>query len=283
MDIKFHCDEKNNFKECEKVRAFLYTDYQIEPHNHDFYEINIVLRGHGTHKISNASFEAKIGDVFTIPPGVIHAYCNTQQFDIFHILIKKDFIYYNRKESADVPGFLQLTEIEPFLRRHCANKMFLHLSRNELEYLKYDLNAIDEKNIGYSAKSSPLKEHTVWKILYTFSELLYRQINFDKKKNAAKYEKYIFNILEYIHKNYDKKITLETLCEKFYLTRSTLLRNFETICHCSPTQYINNYRCKKALEMSENTDLSKTQIAHSCGFYDLSHMQRAFAKSKQLP
>ena len=36
VDIKFHCDEKNNFKKEISVRAFTYTDYSIEMHNHDF-------------------------------------------------------------------------------------------------------------------------------------------------------------------------------------------------------------------------------------------------------
>ena len=52
------------------------------------------------------------------------------------------------------------------------------------------------------------------------------------------------------------------------------MRSFDTICGMTPAQYLNDYRCKKAIEMMEHTDLSKTEIAHSCGFYDLSHMER---------
>ena len=78
-----------------------------------------------------------------------------------------------------------------------------------------------------------------------------------------------------MHKNYSEKITLDKLCKKTYLSRSTLLRNFYDICGCMPIEYLNNYRCKCAVEMLENhPELSKTQIAHNCGFYDLSHMNR---------
>ena len=88
MDIKFHCDSKQNFKnEHQQVRAFLYTDYSIEPHNHDFYEMNIIMRGKGTHKIEKACFSAETGDVFMIPPMKVHSYYDTEDLDVYHILL----------------------------------------------------------------------------------------------------------------------------------------------------------------------------------------------------
>ena len=62
------------------------------------------------------------------------------------------------------------------------------------------------------------------------------------------------------------------------MSRSTLLRNFKDLCGISPNQYINNYRCKKALELFETLKYTKTEIAHLCGFYDYSHMERGLKK-----
>ena len=74
------------------------------------------------------------------------------------------------------------------------------------------------------------------------------------------------------------KITIDLLCEKSFLSRSTFLRSFHNVCGCTPMEYVNSYRCKKALEMMDSTCFSKTEIAHSCGFYDLSHMERTVKK-----
>ena len=272
MDIKFHCSEKANFpEEHSKVRAFLYKDYAIEPHNHDFYEINIVMNGTGVHKIENSSFKVRMGDIFVIRPMVVHAYYDTHDLDVFHILLKKEFVSSNMSEAIGIDGFLQLMEIEPFLRHHFSEKIFLHYSYKQLNVLKTDLNVIDEKFASKSPEA--LKEHTVWKILYMLSGALNEHIS--SKSGTNKYEQAIISLLEYIHKNYDEKITLEMMSKRTYLSRSTLLRAFYDMCGCTPMQYLNKYRCERAAEMLESTGgLSKTQIAHCCGFYDLSHMNR---------
>lgn len=284
MNIKFHCSEKSNFpNENQKIRAFLYKDYSIESHNHDFYEINIVMHGTAVHNIEDNAFGVQTGDIFVIPPMTVHSYYNTQNLDVFHILLKKEFISSNMKEAMNVDGFIQLFEIEPYLRSHFEDKMFLHYSRSQLNSLQTDLNIIDENTKYDFNRPEVLKEHTTWKIIYMFAGALYEHINSSKKIKSHKYEQSIIFILEYMHKNYSEKITLDTLCKKTYLSRSTLLRNFYDICGCMPIEYLNNYRCKCAVEMLENhPELSKTQIAHNCGFYDLSHMNRMLKTNQKF-
>ncbi len=280
MDIKFHCGIERNFHyKWQQVRAFLYSDYSIEPHTHDFYEMNIVVSGKGKHQIENACFDVKTGDVFIIPPMTVHAYFDTKALDVYHILLRKNFILDNQKESASIPGFLQLVEIEPFLRQHFSGEVFLHLSQNQLMQLKNELSFIEEHNAFDTEEMAPLKNHITWKILYWFSYLLFKQVHKEDKKSLNKYDIEIIKILEYIHKNYMDKITIDLLCKNSFLSRSTFLRSFRNVCECTPMEYVNRYRCKKALEMLDNSNLSKTEIAHSCGFYDLSHMERTM---KQL-
>lgn len=278
MDIKFHCDSERNFKnEYQQVRAFLYTDYSIEPHNHDFYEINIVVKGKGKHQIESTCFDVKVGDVFMIPPMTVHAYFDTDELDVYHILLHRNFIRDNQKEAANIPGFLQFVEIEPFLRQHFSSEMFLHLSHIQMIQLKSDISFIDDNNLDIEDLMA-LKNHTAWKILYWFSNLLFKQMYKGDEKKLKKYDFEIIKILEYIHQNYEKKITIDLLCKKSFLSRSTFLRNFSNICECTPMEYVNRYRCKKALEMIDNTCFSKTEIAHCCGFYDLSHMERTIKR-----
>ena len=274
MDVKFHCNTKNNFRnEWQQVRAFLYSGYKIEPHNHEFYELNIIFNGTGTHQIENNHFSVKRGDVFVIPPMVVHSYYDTKDLEVYHILIKKKFILNNQEEALKMPGFIQFMEIECFLRQHFANSMFLHLTQRQMLMLQQELYFIDDKNFeGEEFKS--LKSHAIWKILYWLSYLLSEQMQIKKTVTLSKYESGIILALEYIHQNFSERITIESLCKKVFLSRSTFLRNFSSVCGCTPGFYINNYRCKKAVDLIENSGLSKTEIAHRCGFYDLSHMEK---------
>lgn len=277
-DIEFHCGEKYNFPNPNNlVRAFLYTDYSIQPHSHDFYEINIIMNGSGIHRIENSHIKARKGDVYVIPPKALHSYYDTHNLDVYHIIIHKDFIWKNMQEAEKVRGFLHLTEIEPFVRGRFSEKSFLHLDEMDFMALRRELDFIEEKGIYDKEELVALKNHTVWKIIYWFSHLM--SLRLDKNSFAVnRYEQAILDTLEYIHNNLQEKITVELLCKRVYLSRSTFLRNFQAICQCTPMQYLAKYRCQKALDMLNNSPYSKTQIAHSCGFYDLSHMEKTIKK-----
>ena len=280
MDIKFHCVTEKNFKNHKQmVRAFLYTDYEIEPHNHDFYEMNIVFNGSGLHQIEKESFRVKIGDVFVIPPDTVHAYYDTNDLDVYHILFKKEFVLSNKDEAIRVPGFLQFMEIEPFLRQNFSRGLYLNLSNTNLAQLKQDIIFMDDENFTDECMY-PLKNHTLRKILYWLSYLFDKQMNNEKNVRNGYHEPQIMQALEYIHQNYGERITIEKLCTLSYLSRSTFLRAFSEICNCTPMKYLSDYRCKKAAEMLIEGIGSKTEIAQKCGFYDLSHMKKILDKRK---
>ena len=279
MEIKFHSSNANWFdRGIENVRAFVYENYSIEPHDHDFYEMNIVLSGSGKHVIEGREVSVGKGDVFVIPPKTVHSYYDTLELDVYHVLIHKDFMLKNREEAQKIPGFLQFTEIEPFLRANAAASMILHLSQKKLMELKSELSLIEDGGSYDTKELLPIKMHTALKIIYSLSYALYQQLNNEQEISKNKYEYAIIRTLEYIHKNYPEKITLEMLCKMTYLSRSTFLRSFGQICSSTPMEYLNRYRCKKAKELLDTDLYSKTEIAHRCGFYDLSHMERILKK-----
>ena len=246
-------------------------------HNHTFYEVNIVLHGTGIHCIENASVPVQRGDVFVIPPTVAHAYQDADKLEVYHILLQRNFVEKNRAEADNVPGFLQLIEIEPFLREKYTDTRFLHLQEMQLLHLENDLQILDVNSLSAQQICKELKYHTVWKLLYWFSFLLQQQTEL-RPTTLVKYEKEILFALEYIHLHYAERIVLENLCKYVFLSRSTFLRAFQEICGVTPNAYLNRYRCKKAQWLLENTNCTRTEAAHSTGFYDLSHMERTLKK-----
>lgn len=208
----------------------------------------------------------------------VHAYYDTKELDVYHVLLHKSFITSNREEASKMPGFLQFTEIEPFLRANATKKTFLSLTPVQLTSVRNELEFIEENGEYDTDELLPLRKHTAWKILYYLSYLLGKQSGNKQKISKNKYEYAIINTLEYIHGNYSERITVEQLCKMTYLSRSTFLRSFYDMCSCTPIAYPNKYRCQKATEMIDRAEVSKTEIAHKCGFYDLSHMERFLKK-----
>ena len=279
MQIR-HCEETRIFKPNQYVRAFTYTEYTIDPHDHYFYEMNIVLDGTGIHQIEDKCFQVKRGDVFVIPPMTVHSYFNTEHLEVYHILFKNEFIKKNETESVKVPGYLKLMEIEPFLRKNCSDKMFLHLTPSQIIEIQSNLKFIDRKSVFYDTSLFPLHEHTAWKIIYYLSYLLEKQTADEQGDTKTNYKHQVLDTLEYLNGHFSEKITIPELAKRVFLSRSTFLRSFNAVCGCSPIEYLNQYRVKKAIELMNQSAMSKTEVAHACGFYDLSHMERSFKKSE---
>lgn len=119
-------------RENEYIRSFVHHNYSIGYHNHSFYELNIVLSGRGRHYIEQMSCEAKKGCVFIIPPNIRHAYTNEGDFNVYHLLIHRDFFNDCFQEFLKTVGFSLLFETEPYLRAQYHENMFLILSETEL-------------------------------------------------------------------------------------------------------------------------------------------------------
>ena len=282
--VRFRSNIDYHFYEQDaQIRAFTYRNYAVVPHAHEFYEVNIILSGHGVHQIEEKTVEVHAGNVFVIPPDIIHTYRDTHQLDVFHILLRPEFLQRNYAEAASVDGYLLLTEIEPFLRQNASDPHFLQLSQQQLLQIKPDLELLAQNTPP--EKTAPIAVHTMWKLLYLFSGYLKEQVH-TQAPASYKYEWEVLQMLEYIHQHYHEKITIERLCGESFLSRSTCLRSFQAICGCTPLQYIQNYRRKKATELLQNGEQSKSGIAQACGYYDQSHMKRAlrpFIENKNKP
>ncbi|MBQ8301967.1 MAG: AraC family ligand binding domain-containing protein [Clostridia bacterium] len=278
MGYRYHCDEHFHFqKDYQSVLAFSFKEYHIPPHYHDFYEINIVLGGRGVHQIETARIPVSRGDVFVIPPATVHSYDNTEHLEVYHIILKNDFIRKNSEEATRVPGFTQLMEIEPYLRKSSPEHFFLHLTPIQIAEVERESVFLEEAGPFGSEELTSLRNHSAWKLIYYLSCLLNEQTK-GKGNSSEKYTSQILDTLEYIHQSFSGKITVEGLAERVYLSRSTFIRSFFAVCGCAPMQYVNSYRSKRARELLESSSMSKTEIAHLCGFYDLSHMKRLLEK-----
>ena len=243
-------------------------------HDHNYYELVIVIQGKGQHQVGNSKFSVTRGDVFVIPPMIVHSFFDAENLEIINIILRTEFIKKEQDKSQNVPGYFALMEIEPFIRQNYDKSIFLHLNSLQLAEVQKDIKFIEHYSQLSPTDNFELQYHTTWKIIYYLSFLLNEQLNKLTKNNTAKYETKILDTLEYIHQNFSEKISIEKLAARVFLSRSTFLRSFQSICGCSPMRYLNQYRIKKAVELLDSSAMSKTEIAHISGFYDLSHMER---------
>ena len=80
----------------------------------------------------------------------------------------------------------------------------------------------------------------------------------------------------YIQENYAANLSVEELCRQFNVSRSHFSRLFKARTGVSPQQFIMRTRVENAKQLLNNTNLSITDIAFSCGFQDTTHFAHVF-------
>lgn len=252
------------------TKSFLHQNYQIGMHAHEFFEVNIVLSGTGCHYIESTSMPIGAGNVFVIPPNVLHGYYCHEKLDVFHILVHPDFVRRYHEELTGLPGYSLLFEIEPYLRQVYPKRFFLQLGYDEMTALQPEVQLLHRFNIEEQYIAQNIG---VLNLLSRFCLRLYNaQTPADPDWETADSD--ILRVLEYIHSNLDTKISVGILLSIARMSNSTFNRHFRKMVHQSPADYILHCRIKKAHTMMEEANYNRTEIAQACGFYDISHMNK---------
>ncbi len=272
-----HADIFDN-KENDYIKSFVHNNYAIGYHTHSFYELNIVINGNGIHYIEEMSCKAEVGCVFVIPPNIHHGYINEGNFDVYHLLIHRDFFNNCFKEFMKTVGFSLLFETEPYLRSQYHENMFLILSQGELNTVLGDIEAIN--NCKSLADANIYINAIAKKIISYLCMLITKRQGVEQLNPQSNNElRSITECLNFIHQNFDERITVELLAGRFNMSRSTFIRQFIKICGCPPYEYIKQYRIKKVKEYLKNSTETITSIAQKCGFYDASHLRKCLNES----
>lgn len=118
-------------------------------------------------------------------------------------------------------------------------------------------------------------------------ELIYSYINImtvlaeyltGTNKLFAPTEKLAKLVAEYINRNFQDKITLSILSQKFECCNATLTNSFKKEYKMSIMSYICKIRLEKSREMLEKSRKSIKEIANECGFYDQNYFSKTFSK-----
>lgn len=80
----------------------------------------------------------------------------------------------------------------------------------------------------------------------------------------------------YIQNNYQHTITMDSLCDLFLCSKSTLNNHFKKENNITIHQYLLDYRLKKSCELLNQNQLTTQEIAYLCGFNDSNHFYKAF-------
>lgn len=89
-------------------------------------------------------------------------------------------------------------------------------------------------------------------------------------------------ILLYISENICKPLSIQDLCEKFCLSRSSLQTLFNNNLNQSPKQYISDLKLKKSKELIRLNKYSVSEISDMIGFASIHYFSRVFKQKYKI-
>ena len=242
-------------------------------HLHMEYEIYYLLNGEGYYFIEKETYHIKKGSLVLIGQGLIHKTSYTK--DDYH-----DRILIELKED-DLESFFLLggsASLKEFFEQHTGVFEFGDQEQAYVERILFGIaEEIQKKQEGYE-----------WMVKLKLTELLIlimRNKNLYHRTERASYltnkHKKVQQIADYITNHYKCELSLNQLCQQFYVSKFYLSRVFKEVTGFSVTEYINILRVKKAKELLEKETLNITEISECLGYDSITYFEKVFKRYTQ--
>lgn len=137
----------------------------------------------------------------------------------------------------------------------------------------------------YDNFSSRISNSHTFQDLFECGECIIKKFsNITEQNLLHKKSKITQDALSYIHTNYDKKITLDSICKHIYVSKTHLSQQFKSEMKVSIINYLKSYRITQGKYLLEHTNLSILDIALETGFENANYFSNVFKSSvKKTP
>lgn len=266
------------------IGKFYHTNFsELNIHTHDFIEIVYVCDGKGYHIYDGMTYPVSKGELYIINSRTPHCFyptdkTNSEHLVVYNLCFLPEFI---SNVNIHMPLLVELTDIMLYKSLYPDEIIYtpdLKLSgsmRTEIErlYEKMFLEFTSE-GINYvevlrlSLCELLLKIHRFYKLNHTAPD-----------SAVIKYRHQLIpDCIEYLQKNYSKKITIEELSSNFFLSKSYLSSLFKKATGSGVVEYLQHIRIEKACELLTDTSLSITEICTQVGYTDYRFFNKSFKK-----
>ena len=237
-------------------------DFQY--HYHDFHKVIVFLSGNVTYHIEGKSYHLNPWDILLVDHHAIH----------------------KPEIDASVPYERFILWIRSDIRQKCLTKCFQKANdrsfnlvrlkpqlQEKLKEILYDLEeALKGEEFGRDILSKALFEEFM---VYLNRIFLEKKYIMDKKSYTC--DSQVESVLKYINQNLNQDLSIETLSQKYFVSKYYMMRRFK-----EETGYtIHNYIVSKRVLLARSLiaqGMPVTKAAEKSGFGDYTAFVRAYKK-----
>ena len=282
--------DKNILKETDHYRDSMFPLYSydinigektnmLNCHWHDEIEFILVTSGNAIFQIESSLYEVNPGEIIIIGGGELHSAYSLNSNSNCNCICKS-LIFNSEMLSSKSSDAIQIKFINPLINNQLNLPHHLACtSDNEIAIRSFLTDLITtlaskENNFELMAKSY---------LYMIFSKVMlmvtYKNTNELINNNSTSKIENLKHILDYIHTNYNKPLTIKELSTEVNMSEGHFCRTFKSITFKTPIDYLNYYRTTKAQNLLISSDKKVLEICMDVGFNNLSYFINIFKKN----
>ena len=257
------------------THGYTNTDYAEDRHSQAFYEINIITRGTGTHHFGEKTYPATRGDVFIIPPNILHGYDGGVGFDVYHLLLSPSFMQKNSTNLMRLPSYSTLFHIDPMMRERVSDKLHLHLSGADFDEVCAHLVEMESIDHGSSVADGIMSEALATIVIAKLCDVHGKTYSYvlDTEGDGE-----LLASISYLYEHYNEKVNIDDLLKMARMSRTAYLAKFKRVTGTTPGKFVAQRRVEVAMDLLSDPSRSLARIAAEIGCFDTSHFIRLFSQ-----
>ncbi|MDD6736336.1 MAG: AraC family transcriptional regulator [Clostridiales bacterium] len=247
------------------------TKRELIEHHHTECEIALFMSGTGVYRVGDKNYDIAPGDIFLFATNESHFITDINGFSYIRLHFEPRILWLDNNFSD--PVFLKIffdrnENFENRLDRSNPHaKMLCDLIISLYEEMK-------SKKTAYTA--------AVKILLDSIFLTLIRDYGFVNQNSAYTADtgalKRLEKAMKFIDTNLESDLSLSEIAKTALMSKNYFCTIFKRFNGISPWDYITIKRIEKAVELLKTTDMSKLEIAYTCGFNSPSNFYKAFRR-----
>ncbi|RKN86815.1 AraC family transcriptional regulator [Paenibacillus ginsengarvi] len=254
----------------------------IPEHGHEFVELVYVVHGSGIHIFEGTEYEIGAGDVYIINPGETHAYSvpGGEPMEIVNCLFMPSLIPDALLKELQITSSMDYFYVHPFMKPDVRFNRHLNLHGQDAMLVLGLLDGMRRELGNRAPGHTTIIRLQLIELLVLLSRYYSLMQHRGTVSSPRRLEREITarRIYGYLERNYDKKITLESLAGLFNVGVRQLNRLVRQEFDRSVIDVLHTIRIDRAKRLLIESDEKVISVAALVGYEDPSFFSRLFLR-----
>ncbi len=246
---------------------------QVMIHSHDCLEINLILHGSGHYIIEDQTYPIHENDIFIINDSEHHMAVHDGGLQMLVFVFAPEFVWKSPEE------FEFLT---PFFERGHYFSNLVEKDYRLYQEMKSRLLEIREEYEAREEGWEPMVKANLLMFLACLNRYYLGQNALEPRGQQGQGYARIRGVIEYIHKNFDRELSLPELAAQAAMGKSYFSSYFKNTMKMRVFDYIERVRVSHGAMLLKSTSESVLEIALQSGFHSSAYFNRVFKKIMKM-